>query len=94
MPFTAGRPELLIEEMLVARSIRVRNVDRAIALRFPAYLVPHPNKVLWLIDPFRHAYDRGDASRSPSPKDDRSRQIRRAVGGAEMLALREFAEPV
>jgi glycosyltransferase involved in cell wall biosynthesis len=28
-----------------------------IALKFPAYLIPHPNKVLWLVHQHRTAYD-------------------------------------
>ena len=28
-----------------------------IATRFPSYLIPHPNKVVWLIHQFRQAYD-------------------------------------
>ena len=87
IPFAVAEPERLVEEMLVARSIRVRNVDRAIALRFPAYLVPHPNKVIWLVDPFRHAYDAGSTSRSRN--DDRSRRIGRAVRGADLVAFAE-----
>jgi glycosyltransferase involved in cell wall biosynthesis len=37
-----------IDEMVVRRSIEVWNVDRLIALTFPAYLIAHPHKVIWL----------------------------------------------
>ena len=33
------------------------SIDRLIALKFPAYLVPHPNKVLWILHQHRQAYD-------------------------------------
>src|SRR4029078_7186480 len=32
-------------------------VDRLIGLKFPAYLVPHPAKVLWIVHQHRAAYD-------------------------------------
>ena len=46
-------------------------VDRVIGLKFPAYLIPHPNKVLWLVHQHRSAYDlwsdpQGDLLRSPN----------------------------
>jgi glycosyltransferase involved in cell wall biosynthesis len=34
-----------------------RPVDLVIATRFPSYLLPHPNKVLWMVHQFRQAYD-------------------------------------
>jgi glycosyltransferase involved in cell wall biosynthesis len=35
-------------------------VDRVIALKFPAYYIPHANKVLWLLHQHRQAYDLWD----------------------------------
>jgi glycosyltransferase involved in cell wall biosynthesis len=32
-------------------------VDRLIGLKFPAYLIPHPRKVIWLLHQHRQAYD-------------------------------------
>lgn len=32
-------------------------IDRVIALKFPAYAVPHPRKTVWLIQQLRQAYD-------------------------------------
>ena len=37
--------------------VRLANVDRVVAFKFPAYYVPHENKVLWLLHQFRQAYD-------------------------------------
>lgn len=34
-----------------------RPVDLVIATRFPSYVVPHPNKVVWLIHQFRQVYE-------------------------------------
>lgn len=35
-------------------------IDRIIGLKFPAYLVPHPNKILWILHQHRSAYDLWD----------------------------------
>ncbi|WP_158747355.1 glycosyltransferase family 4 protein [Acidisphaera sp. L21] len=35
-------------------------IDRVIGLKFPAYLIPHPNKVLWILHQHRGAYDMWD----------------------------------
>ena len=32
-------------------------IDRVIGLKFPAYLIPHPDKVLWILHQHRAAYD-------------------------------------
>jgi glycosyltransferase involved in cell wall biosynthesis len=32
-------------------------IDRVIATKFPAYVVKHPRKVVWLVHQFRQAYD-------------------------------------
>ncbi len=57
VPFNWTPCERVIDHMLAARLTRLPNVDRVIALKFPAYYVPHENKVLWLLHQFRQAYD-------------------------------------
>ena len=61
LPFQWTPSERLIDEIVLHRSLRLYNVDRIIALKFPAYLVPHQHKTLWLLHQFRQAYDLGDA---------------------------------
>jgi glycosyltransferase involved in cell wall biosynthesis len=57
IPFRWHPPEKILEHMLACRCFRVAGVDRVIGLKFPAYYIPHPNKVLWLLHQFRQAYD-------------------------------------
>jgi glycosyltransferase involved in cell wall biosynthesis len=62
IPFNAGNPERIPDQMLTCalmdlNEINEVKVDRLIALKFPAYLVPHPNKVVWLMHQYRPAYD-------------------------------------
>ena len=62
IPFKWYPPERVLDQMLACRLLDVTEsggtpVDLVIGLKFPAYLVPHPNKVLWLLHQFRTAYD-------------------------------------
>jgi glycosyltransferase involved in cell wall biosynthesis len=87
IPFSWEPRERLIDEMLIARSLRVHNVDRVIALKFPAYLVPHPCKVVWLLHQFRQAYDLFDSGMSHLGDDDEGRMIQSAIRNADEQAL-------
>lgn len=87
IPFSWNPAERLIEEMLIARTLRLHNVDRLIALKFPAYLIPHPNKVCWLLHQYRQAYDLWDAGRSNIPADPRGDEIRGAIRQADNTAF-------
>ena len=79
IPFKWEPAERLIEEILICRSMRLYNTDLMIGLKFPAYLVPHTRKRLWLLHQYRQAYDLWDARQSNIPNIPRGREIRRAV---------------
>jgi len=62
VPFNPAVPERIPDQMLACRLLDVTEihgsaVDRLIALKFPAYLIPHPNKVVWVLHQHRAAYD-------------------------------------
>ena len=62
LPFKWYPPEQLLKCMLMSRLADVTEVngvkiDRLITLKFPAYYVPHPRKVCWLLHQHRQAYD-------------------------------------
>jgi glycosyltransferase involved in cell wall biosynthesis len=89
IPFTWDPAERLIEEMWIARTLEIYNADRVIALKFPAYLTPHPNKVLWVLHQYRQAYDLWDAGQSNIPASPRGEEIRRIIRTADALAFSE-----
>ena len=65
IPFKWYPPEKILEHMLACRLLDVTEVagtpvDLLIGLKFPAYLIRHPNKVLWILHQFRTAYDLWD----------------------------------
>ena len=62
IPFKWYPPERILDHMLACRLLDLTEscgtpVDRLIALKFPAYLIPHPNKVLWTLHQHRTAYE-------------------------------------
>jgi glycosyltransferase involved in cell wall biosynthesis len=89
IPFSWNPPEGLIEEMLIARRLRVSGVDRVIGLKFPAYMIPAEEKVLWLLHQYRQAYDLLDAGQSNIPDDARGREILAAIRAGDALAFTE-----
>lgn len=83
IPFNWNSPESIIDHAVAAASIDISSffgepIDLMIGLRFPAYLMQHPNKVVWLIHQYREAYDLWEAGHSGllhDPKGDLIRQI-------------------
>lgn len=57
VPFNWNPPSKILEHMLACRLLKLDNVDKVIALKFPAYYIEHPNKTLWLLHQFRQVYD-------------------------------------
>lgn len=80
IPFTWDPLSRITEHMLACRLMKLPEVDRVIAFKFPAYYVPHPRKVLWLLHQFRQAYDLydepGGLPHTAEGRDVRSRIIR------------------
>ncbi|HJV43472.1 glycosyltransferase family 4 protein [Caulobacter sp.] len=83
VPFSWEPAERLIEEMLISKGLRLHNVDRVIGLKFPAYLIPHEHKVLWLLHQFRQAYDLSEAGQSHLDFDETGRAVKAAIRAAD-----------
>lgn len=65
VPFKWYPPEKILDHMLACRLLDLTEVmgtrvDLLIGLKFPAYLIPHSRKVLWILHQFRTAYDLWD----------------------------------
>ncbi len=86
LPFAWSPTERLVEEVLIHQGLRLVNVDRVIALKFPAYLVPHAHKTLWLLHQFRQAYDLGDAGQGLGD-EGREAVVKQAIRKADDLAF-------
>ncbi|MEP6821071.1 MAG: glycosyltransferase family 4 protein [Chthoniobacterales bacterium] len=88
IPFNPGRPESIPDQMLACRLLDLREihaapVDRLIALKFPAYLISHPAKVVWLLHQHRSAYDLWDTPMGDLHTNPRGRMLREVIARAD-----------
>jgi glycosyltransferase involved in cell wall biosynthesis len=65
IPFQWSPPQRILDHILICRLLDLTEssgmpVDRVIGLKFPAYLIPHPNKVLWILHQHKAAYELWD----------------------------------
>jgi glycosyltransferase involved in cell wall biosynthesis len=89
MPFRWHPSEKVVDHILACQAMRLPNVDRAVGLKFPAYFVPHPNKVLWLLHQFRQAYDLWGTPYQDIPSTPQGLRIREVVVEADNNFLRQ-----
>jgi glycosyltransferase involved in cell wall biosynthesis len=89
IPFQWRTPEAIVEQMLACRCIRIDNVDRVIGLKFPAYYIPHDDKVLWLLHQFRQAYDLWGTPYQEIPSNAEGERIRNVIIESDNRWLRE-----
>jgi len=89
IPFQWEPASSIVEGMLACRLMRLPNVDKVIALKFPAYYVPHENKVLWLLHQFRQVYDLWGSEYHSLPVTQEGLQIRDAVVRMDNLYLNQ-----
>jgi glycosyltransferase involved in cell wall biosynthesis len=80
------------EEIMLCRLMELHWVDRVIGLRFPAYLIPHGQKTLWLQDRVQddaeiHNDDTSDADDAVSPTGTRALAVRDMARHADDACL-------
>lgn len=94
MPFIDS-PVCRIEEHIVAARLMDQEwswggkADLLIGLKFPAYYMPHPNKVVWALHQHRAAYDLFNTEFSNLKDDVEGRRIRDVVTRADIRYLSE-----
>jgi glycosyltransferase involved in cell wall biosynthesis len=62
IPFKWYPPEKIIDHLMACRLLDVSEscgvkIDRVIGLKFPAYHIPHEDKVIWALHQYRGAFD-------------------------------------
>ncbi|MEH2139778.1 glycosyltransferase family 4 protein [Nostoc sp.] len=95
VPFKWYPPERILDNMLACRLLDIsescgQTVDRVIGLKFPAYLIPHSNKVMWLLHQHRTAYDLWHTNYCDLMHFSNGVQIREAIINADNQALKEY----
>jgi len=83
IPFQWEPPAKIPSQMLMVRAFELSNVDHVIALKFPAYLIRHPRKTLWLVHQYRQAYDLLDQGLSNLPSNEFGNALQRVVQAAD-----------
>ena len=94
LPFKWYPPERILDQILATRLLDVtessgNRIDRVIGLKFPAYLVPHPSKVLWILHQFRQAYDFWGGEMDDLMQFPNGREVRDAVRSADQAFIPE-----
>ncbi len=84
IPFKWYPPDRMLDAMLACRLLDLtesngRQIDRVIGLKFPAYLIPHPAKVLWILHQHRQAYEQWDHPLSDMVYYGNGREVRDAI---------------
>ncbi|MGB7926335.1 MAG: glycosyltransferase family 4 protein [Pyrinomonadaceae bacterium] len=94
IPFKWYPPEKILDHMLACRLLDLTEsagtpVDLLIGLKFPAYLIEHPNKVLWILHQYRTAYELWDHPLSDLIHWPNGAEIRDAIRQADRQILPE-----
>ncbi len=94
MPFIDSTPELIENHIVAARLMDINRswggrVDLCVGLKFPAYYMPHDNKVIWALHQHREAYDLFDTEYSRLKNNELGNQARRMIYNADSTYLRE-----
>jgi hypothetical protein len=96
IPFKWYPPDEIVRQMLIWELLDLteangKTIDKVIALKFPAYLLKHPNKVVWLVHQHRQAYDLWGTQYGDLEGPEGSR-VREIITRADNRALREPSE--
>jgi glycosyltransferase involved in cell wall biosynthesis len=89
IPFKWSPAPKIVDHMLAARLTRIVGADRVVALKFPAYFVPHENKVLWLLHQFRQAYELWGTPYQDIPNTPTGHRVRESIMRADRSYLPE-----
>lgn len=83
IPFQWQPASVIPSQMLMVQGLELTNVDRVIALKFPAYLIRHAHKTLWLLHQYRQAYDLLDSGQSNLPAGPAGVELRQLIQSAD-----------
>jgi glycosyltransferase involved in cell wall biosynthesis len=94
IPFKWYPPERIVETMLACRLFDLdeangRKIDLVIGLKFPAYLIPHPNKILWILHQHRTAYEQWDHALGDMVNFPNGSEVRAAIHAADKKLIPE-----
>lgn len=83
VPLRWGSAAAVAESMVSASLITIADADVVIPLKFPAYLIEHHHKTIWLLHQFRQVYDFWGTEHQGFPDDDETTALRDAIRTAD-----------
>jgi glycosyltransferase involved in cell wall biosynthesis len=89
LPFRWNPADHILDHVLAIRLLSLANVDRVIALKFPAYCIRHESKIVWLLHQFRQAYDLWGTPYQDIPSTPEGFAIRDAIVNTDTACLGE-----
>jgi glycosyltransferase involved in cell wall biosynthesis len=89
IPFQWEPAARIPSQMLMARAFELSNVDHVIALKFPAYLIRHPRKTLWLLHQYRQAYDLYESGHTNLPPGQSGLELKSVIRNADNESFAE-----
>lgn len=94
IPFKWYPPAKVLDHLLACRLMDLSEsagtaIDRVIGLKFPAYHVPHSNKVIWILHQFRGAFDLWQTEKCDMGLFPDGRRVRDALHEVERKLLPE-----
>jgi glycosyltransferase involved in cell wall biosynthesis len=94
IPYKWYPVEKILDAMLACRLLDLseangRKVDLLIGLKFPAYLIPHANKVLWILHQHRTAYEQWDHHLGDMIDYPEASEVRAAIHSADRRLIPE-----
>jgi glycosyltransferase involved in cell wall biosynthesis len=91
IPFKWYPNQALLEHTIACRMMHIEagDPDLVIALKFPAYYLPFPNKKVWLLHQFRQVYELWGTEYCGMGDTPESRAIRDMIHQADNTYLRE-----
>lgn len=96
IPFQWSPPIQIVNSMLIWRMLDLRwsngqPVDLVVGMKFPAYLVRHPRKVIWLMHQHKQAYDLLGTPYGDLGDDEESQRIKDVILDADTRLIPEAA---
>lgn len=94
IPFKWYPPQRISEHIIACRffdlsEVNEEKIDLFIGLRFPAYFIPHHNKVLWILHQFRDAYELWGTEYTGLHLHAEGKIVRNNIINADNLYLKE-----
>lgn len=89
IPFQWEPATRIPSQILMVRAFELWNVDHVITLKFPAYLIRHIRKTLWLLHQYRQAYDLFDIGQTNLPSAEEGIKLRTLIKNADNESFSE-----